>query len=147
MQTQIHPADPNHPKGMAWVLAAGFPDPREGNFPNIQLVLKQGWESFSEQLWRFGFRWHPEFQEIYVVGGGQFGVGEITTEKPPAEPTLEESCEEVLDMIAESQPGFVNEMRRIRDQGSEQEKVQAVSELRKNMVDMMKIAQYVEGKK
>lgn len=146
MQTQIHPADPNHPKGMAWVLAAGFPDPREGSFPNIQLVLKQGWEAWSQQAYEFGLRWHPELQTKWVVGGGQFGVGEITTEKPPAEPTLEESCEEVLDMIAESQPGFVNEMRRIRGEGTEQEKAQAVSELRKNMVDMMKIAQYMEGK-
>lgn len=137
----VHPADPNHPKGMAWAVAAGFPDPRPGGHPNLQLVLVQGWEPFSEQLWDFGFRWHPELQKKWVVGGGQFGVGEITDKQPETVQDIYSGAEEVLDMIAEKEPAFVAEIRRVRDSGTDAEKAQANSELRRNVMDMMKIAQ------
>jgi hypothetical protein len=141
----VHPADPDSPKGMAWVLAAGFPDPRPGGHPNQQLVLVQGWEPWSELMWDLGLRWHPELQNKWITGGGQFSVGELTGQKPETAESLETQCDEVLDMIAESQPGFVSELRRIRDEGTDGEKTKAVSELRRNVMDLMKLVQYVEG--
>lgn len=145
MAMSHHPADPNHPKGMAWAMAAGFPDPRGQGHSNQQLVLIQGWDLWSEQLWDMGFRWHPELQRKWVVGGSQFAVGQLVDEKPEAAPDFEAQCDEVLSMIAESNPGFVDEIRRIRDEGTESEKTVAISELRKNVADMMRLAQYVQG--
>ncbi|MBB5167199.1 hypothetical protein [Mycobacterium sp. AZCC_0083] len=144
MPLSHHPADPNHPKGMAWAMAAGFPDPRGGTFSNQQLVLIQGWDSWSEQLWDLGFRWHPELQTKWVKGGSQFAVGTLVDEKPPEAATFEQECDEVLEMIAESNPGFVDEIRRIRDSGTEAERTVAVSELQKNVADMMRLAQFVQ---
>lgn len=134
---------------MAWVLGVGMVDPRNGMTLNDRqpMAIVQSWGPTSELWWQLGLRWHPELATKWAVGGGQFSVCEIVDEEPAPEPAFEEQCEEVLDMIAESQPGFVEEIRRIRDGGSEAEKQTAVSELRKNMVDMMKIAKYVEGTK
>lgn len=139
------PADPNHPKGMAWAMGAGFPDPRGSTYSNQQHVLIQGWDAWSEQLWTLGFRWHPELQEKWVVGASQFAAGNLVDEKPADAPGFEAQCDEVLDMIAESNPAFVNEIRRIRDNGTEQERTVAVGELRKNVSDMMRLAEFVQG--
>lgn len=141
----IHPANPEHPKGMAWVLAAGFPDPRGDTYPNQQLVLVQGWDFWSEQAWDLGIRWHPELQTKWVTGGGQFAPGTLTNEKPEKAETLEEQAEEVLDMIAEEKPEFVAALRAIRAEGSDSEKKKAAGELQKNVIDMMKLAEYVNG--
>lgn len=144
MPLNHHPADPQHPKGMAWALAAGFPDPRPGQ-PNQQLVLIQGWDAWSEQMWALGFRWHPELQTKWVKGGSQFMPGEILDEKPPPPPSLEEEADSVLDMIEESQPEFVKAIRNLRANGSEAEKQVALKELNKNVTDMAKIAEFVKG--
>lgn len=141
----VHPASPEHPKGMAWAMAAGFPDPRGDTYPNQQLVLVQGWDAWSEQLWSLGFRWHPDLQTKWVTGGGQFAPGTLTDEKPPVAATLEEQADEVLDMIAEEKPEFVKALRMLRAEGTEAEKKVAVGELQKNVVDMMKLAEYIKG--
>lgn len=142
-----HPADPDHPKGMGWMLAAGFPDPRPGGHPDLQLVLVQGWDAWSERAWDFGMRWHPELQTKWVVGGGQFGCGEIVDEKPATEADIFTGADEVLDMIADEKPEFVAEIRRIVESGTDAEKAAANASLRKNVMDMMKIAQMMGGGK
>lgn len=145
MPMSHHPADPEHPRGMAWVMGAGFPDPRGGVHSNQQHVLIQGWDPWSEQLWELGVRWHPELQKKWVVGASQFAAGTLVDEKPADEPDFAAQCDEVLDMIAESNPGFVQEIRRIRETGTEQERGVARSELQKNVADMMRLAQYIGG--
>jgi len=47
----IHPPDPDDPKGMAFIFAAGFVDPRKGGKPNQMLVLKESWEPTSAMYW------------------------------------------------------------------------------------------------
>ncbi|AJD82114.1 minor tail protein [Mycobacterium phage Azrael100] len=113
----IHPPDPNDPKGMAWVFAAGFADPRPG-YPNQALVLKQSWEPTSQMWWDLGLRWHPELQTKWIKGGGQFGAGEIV-DAPPEEKSLQELAEE---MAAEQFAQMKAEVDRVREHGSEWEK-------------------------
>ena len=97
----VHEPDPNHPKGMAWIFAAGICDPKPGGYPkkvhpNQQWALLQSWEPTSQMYWDFGLRWHPELQKKWPSGGGQFTVAEIL-DKPPNEPSLKELAEEFAE--------------------------------------------------
>lgn len=90
----VHPPDPNHPAGMAFVFAAGIVDPRPGGYPkkhwpNQLWALKESWEPTSKMWWELGFRYHPELATKWIEGGGQFTVGRIV-DTPPEEDSMEE---------------------------------------------------------
>ena len=106
----VHPPDPDHPKGMAFIMGAGFVDPRNGkSFQDREpIALIQAWEPTSELWWDLGLRWHPELATKWIKGGGQFVVGDIVNERP-VEPSLEESAEELLEFLGSEKPEFADE--------------------------------------
>jgi hypothetical protein len=142
----VHPPDPNHPKGMAFVMGAGFVDPRNGKTwaDREPMALIQSWEPTSEMWWALGLRWHPELATKWLNGGGQFSVGELVDEKPE-EMTIEQGAEEVLDYIAADNPEFAEMVKRIRAAGTDEEKAVLLKEFESNIRSIVKMAEYVKG--
>lgn len=128
----IHQPDPNHPKGMAWILGVGIVDHRPGNRPNQPTSIVQTWEPTSELYWDLGLRWHPELATKWATGGGQFSVANIVSDQPePEKPvSLEDSSIEILEEIAKENPQYAAMLRTIRESGSieDREKVIATFE-------------------
>lgn len=119
----VHPPDPDDPKGMAFIMSAGFIDPRAGKTwaDREPMALIQSWEPTSELWWELGLRWHPELATKWLEGGGQFQVAKIV-EQQPEERTLEEDAVEVLEFIASENPEFATELKRIRESGTDEER-------------------------
>lgn len=119
----VHPPDPDDPKGMAFIMSAGFIDPRAGKTwaDREPMALIQSWEPTSELWWELGLRWHPELATKWLEGGGQFQVAKIV-EQQPEERTLEEDAVEVLEFIAGENPEFATELKRIRESGTDEER-------------------------
>lgn len=142
----IHPPDPNHPKGMAFIMGAGFVDPRAGKTWSDRepMALVQSWEPTSELWWELGLRWHPELATKWLTGGGQFQVSDIVTEKP-VERSLKDDAEEVLDFIASENPEFAQMVKRIRDTGTEEERAALLREFESNIKSIVKMSQYIQG--
>lgn len=142
----VHPPDPNSPKGMAFILGAGFVDPRAGKTwaDREPMALIQSWEPTSELWWELGLRWHPELATKWLSGGGQFRVADIVTEKPE-ERTLEQDAEDVLEMIAADNPALVETIRRIREGGSEEERDALLREFESNIKSLVKMTDYIKG--
>jgi hypothetical protein len=142
----VHPPDPNNPKGMAFIMGAGFVDPRNGKtFQDREpMALIQSWEPTSELWWDLGLRWHPEFATKWLKGGGQFSVSDVVNQKPE-ETTLEQSAEEVLEFIGAENPQFAEMLRRIREAGTDEEKQVILRELEANVQSIAKLADYVKG--
>lgn len=142
----VHPPDPNHPKGMAFIMGAGFVDPRNGkSFQDREpMALVQSWEPTSELWWSLGLRWHPELATRWLTGGGQFAVADIVDEQP-VEKTVEEGAEEVLEFIAKENPEFAETLKRIRAVGSEEEKQALLREFENNIQSIIKMAEFVKG--
>jgi hypothetical protein len=143
----VHPPDPNNPKGMAFVMGAGFVDPRNGKtFQDREpMALVQSWEPTSELWWALGLRWHPELATKWLKGGGQFSVAAVVDEKPEV-PTLEETAEELLEFIGSDNPQFADMLRRIRSAGTDDEKQSLLRELEENIKSIAKLAEYVRGR-
>lgn len=142
----IHPPDPNNPKGMAFIMGAGFVDPRAGKTwaDREPMALVQSWEPTSELWWELGLRWHPELATKWLSGGGQFQVADIVTEKP-VEPSLEDDAEEVLEFIASENPEFAQMVKRIRETGTEEERAAMLREFESNIKSIVKMSQYIQG--
>lgn len=142
----VHPPDPNHPKGMAFVMGAGFVDPRNGKTYQDRepMALIQSWEPTSELWWELGLRWHPELATKWLSGGGQFTVSDVVDAKPD-EVSLEESAEEVLEFIGSENPQFAEMLKRIREAGSDEDKAALLAELEQNIKSIMKLAEFVKG--
>jgi hypothetical protein len=142
----IHPADPNHPKGMAFIMGAGFVDPRAGKTwaDREPMALVQSWEPTSELWWELGLRWHPELATKWLSGGGQFQVADIVKEKP-VERSLEQDAEEVLHFIAGENPEFAETLKRVRECGSDEEKAALLKEFEQNIQSIIKMSKYVKG--
>lgn len=142
----IHPPDPNHPKGMAFIMGAGFVDPRAGKTwaDREPMALTQSWEPTSELWWELGLRWHPELATKWLTGGGQFQVAEIVTEKPE-ERTLEQDAEEVLEFISEENPQFAETLRRVRECGTEEERAKLLKEFEQNIKSIIRMSEYIKG--
>lgn len=142
----VHPPDPNHPKGMAFIMGAGFVDPRNGKTADDRepMALTQSWEPTSELWWDLGLRWHPELAKKWLDGGGQFTVAKIV-DKKPTEMTLEQGAEEVLEFIASENPEFADMVRRIKTAGTDAEKNALLKEFESNINSIMKMAEYVKG--
>lgn len=138
----VHPPDPDDPRGMAFVLAAGFPDPRPGGYPNQQLVIVQAWEAASQLWYDLGLRYHPELATKWVVGGGQFSCGEIV-DKPPVEKTLAENAEDMLADLGNVDPKFAEMLKKIKSSGSEDEKKALVGELENNIKGLAKLIEFM----
>lgn len=138
--------DPNHPEGMAFIMGAGFVDPRNGKtFQDREpMALIQSWPATSRLWWDLGLRWHPELATKWLTGGGQFSVAEVVEEQP-VEMTVEQGAEEVLDFIAKENPEFAEMMKRIRECGTEEEKQALLKELESNIQSIIKMADYVRG--
>jgi len=143
----VQAPDPNSPKGMAWVLGVGMVDPRPGNNPNQPMAIVQSWEPTSELWWDLGLRWHPELATKWAVGGGQFQVAEILSEKPDStEVTLEESAEEVLEYIGQEHPEYADMLKRIRETGSDTERIKLVKQYDAEIKKLMNLIKYISTK-
>lgn len=142
----VHPPDPENPKGMAFVMGAGFVDPRNGKTYQDRepMALVQSWEPTSELWWDLGLRWHPELATRWLVGGGQFSVASVVDKKPD-EPTLEQTAEELLEFIGTENPEFADMLTRIRAAGTDAEKQSLLRELENNIKSIAKLAEYVRG--
>ena len=127
---------------MAFILAAGFPDPRPGAHPNQQLVIVQGWNGWSEQAYALGLRWHPELATKWVKGGGQFTCGELV-DSPPEQPSLEKTAEEFLADLGDTDPELAKLFERIKASGSEDEKKLLAGELEQNIKHLLKLMEYL----
>jgi hypothetical protein len=144
----VHPPDPKHPKGMAFILGCGMADPRPGNPPNQIMAIVQSWEPTSEMWWDLGIRWHPELATKWVKPGtgGQFAVAEIVTEKPEqADMTLEEAAEEVLAFIGEEHPEYAEMLRRIHAAGTTEDRDKLAKQYEGEIKNLMTIAQYLQA--
>ena len=146
MRGVIHPPDPSNPKGMAFIMGAGFVDPRAGKTwaDREPMALVQSWEPTSELWWELGLRWHPELATKWLKGGGQFQVAEIVSEKPE-ERTLEQDAEEVMDFLASENPEFAKTLKRVRDCGSDEERAALLREFEQNIKSMTKMSEYIRG--
>ncbi|AGM12280.1 minor tail protein [Mycobacterium phage PegLeg] len=143
----VHPPDPNHPKGMAWVLGVGMVDPRPGNNPNQPMAIVQSWEPTSELWWKLGLRWHPELAEVWAVGGGQFEIAQIVNEKPEAqEMSLEEGAAEVLEYIGKEHPEYAEMLQQIHNAGSDVERIKLVKQFDGEIKRLMTLMKYVSTK-
>lgn len=142
----IHPPDPNHPRGMAFIMGAGFVDPRAGKTwaDREPMALTQSWEPTSELWWQLGLRWHPELATKWLKGGGQFQVAEIVNEKPE-ERSLEQDAEEVLEFLAGENPELAETLRRVRACGSDEERAALLKEFEQNIKSITKMAEYIKG--
>lgn len=140
----VHPADPQHPKGMAWVLGVGMVDPRKGNYPRQVMAITQSWEPTSELWWDLGLRWHPDLATKWAVGGGQFAVAEIVTAQPEKQSqTLEQAAEETLEYIASEHPEYAEMLRQIRESGSDEERAQLAKQCEGEIKKLMTLMQYI----
>lgn len=142
----VHPPDPNSPKGMAFIMGAGFVDPRAGKTwaDREPMALIQSWEPTSELWWELGLRWHPELATKWLKGGGQFQVAEIVNEKPEQR-SLADDAEEVLEFIAADNPDFAATLKRVREAGSEDEKRALLKEFESNIASILKMVDYIKG--
>lgn len=142
----VHPPDPDSPKGMAFVMSAGFVDPRAGKTmaDREPIGLTQSWEPTSELWWELGLRWHPELATKWLAGGGQFQVADLL-EKQPVERSLEQDAEEVLEFISAENPEFADTLKRVRECGTEEERALLLKEFEGNIQSLLKMSEYVKG--
>lgn len=142
----IDPPDPDSPKGMSWVMGVGMVDPRPGNHPNQPMAIVQSWEPTSKLWWDLGLRWHPELATKWAVGGGQFSVAEVVSEKPEAlEQTLEQGAEEVLEYIATEHPEYAEMLRKIRSAGTDIERVRLVKQFDGEIKKLLALRNYLSS--
>src|SRR5262245_12663019 len=143
----VHPPDPNDPKGMAWLMGVGMVDSRPGNWPNQPMALTQSWEPTSELWWALGLRWHPELATKWAVGGGQFAVAEIRDEKPDeAEMTVEKGAEEILEFLGTEHPEYAEMLKKIHDAGTDAERAKLSKQYETEIKRLLVIAQYINTK-
>jgi ribosomal protein S15P/S13E len=141
----IHPPDPNDPKGMAWIFAAGVCDPRPGGYPdkglpNQQWALKQTWEPTSKMFWDLGLRYHPELATKWLSGGGQFSVAEVV-DSPPDEPDDEELMRE---MAEEQFAAMTREIEHIKEHGTDYQKKRMLQRYRMAMKQSQQMAAMIQ---
>lgn len=140
----VHPPDPNHPKGLAFLFSVGMVDPRPGDYPRQPMAIVQSWEPTAELYYQLGVRWHPELATKWAVGGGQFEVAEIVDEKPAeADQTLEQGAEEVLELLGTEHPEYVEMLKQIRESGSPEEKAKLVQQFRVEINKILGILKYL----
>lgn len=141
----VHPPDPNDPKGMAFVFAAGMCDCRPGGYPkkihpNQIMALKESWEPTSQMYWDLGLRYHPELATKWLEGGGQFTVAQIVDE-PPDEPSLEEHAEA---MASEQYEQMIAEVKRVKEHGTEYEKKRLYQRFKQAGQQAMQVAEMLK---
>lgn len=142
----VHPPDPKDPKGMAFIFAAGFCDPRPGGYPkkmhpNQCLVLKESWEPTSAMWWDLGIRYHPNLATKWIAGGGQFTIGQIVNEPPE-----EQSDEELAREMAEAQyADMVAEIDRVKKHGSAYEKKRLYQRFQQAGAQAMQMAEMLKS--
>ncbi|ATN93992.1 minor tail protein [Mycobacterium phage Kumao] len=142
----IHPPDPDNPKGMAFIMAAGFVDPRPGfNGQRQPMALIQSWEATSELWWDLGLRWHPELATKWLKGGGNFGVAEVTDEPQDYTPSVEKAAEEVLEYLAKENPQQAELLKRIRSAGTPEERAEVAKTIEKDVQALLSLMKYVTG--
>lgn len=146
MAISIHPPDPDHPKGMAFIMGVGFVDPRAGKTwaDREPMALIQSWEPTSELWWELGLRWHPELATKWVEGGGQFQVAKLVNEKPKVR-TLEDDAEDVLEFISSQNPEFAKTLKRVRESGTAEERAALLAEFEKNIKSIIDMSEYIKG--
>jgi hypothetical protein len=108
------------------------------------MAIIQSWGPTSELWWSLGLRWHPELATKWLKGGGQFQVADIVDE-PPEELTIEQGAEQVLDLIGQDNPDFVNSIKRLRESGTAEEKAAALKGFEGQVKNLLKIAEYMKG--
>ena len=115
----MHPiqseCDPHSPEQhAAWCWAAGIPDPSPSRPMPIPLISPQLTAGVSKMLWDFGFRHHPEFQNVWVEGVAGLGVTAGLTEPKPEEVDLNAAA---ADLLAATNPEL---MEMIKNAGPEE---------------------------
>lgn len=127
-------------------MSAGFVDPRAGKewADRQPMALTQSWEVTSELWWALGLRYHPELATKWLEGGGQFAVAKLV-DKPPVERTLEQDMDEVLELFAEENPAFVENIRKLRDSGTPAERADMIKNFERNISALTKMASMMEG--
>lgn len=148
---QVPPPNPDDPAGMAWIFSAGMVDPRAGKtltHDRMPMLLIQGWAAQSKFYWDLGLRYHPELAIKHLRGGGQFQVADIV-DGPPPEPekemTAEEAAERILDVIAQKNPQFAETIRDLRDNGTDEQRAEALKKLDSERAGFQALMTYLEG--
>lgn len=132
---------------MAFIFGAGMIDPRGNGKPNQPMALTQSWEPTSELWWDLGLRWHPELAKKWVVGGGQFSVGQIVTKQPEKlHTTVEEGAAEVLEYLAGLSPEYAENLKRIGQVGSDEERASLAKEFEAEIGKLLQLKQFVSKK-
>jgi hypothetical protein len=142
----LPPPDPNTPEGLAFLFTAGMVDPRAGKTlaDRQPMMILQSMVPTAKLFWELGVRWHPELAEKWLKGGGQFQVAEVVNEQPE-EFTLEQGAEEVLEILARDKPELVDTIKRIRENGTPEQKAAAVKKFEADIRQIVKMAEYVRG--
>lgn len=139
--------DPQSPNGMAWIMGVGMVDSRPGNRPNQVMAIVQSWEPTSELWWDLGLRWHPDLATKWAVGGGQFQVAEIVTEKPEqTHMTMEQAAEEVLAYIGDEHPEYADMLHKIHATGSDAERAKLVKQYDVEIKKLMTLISYLSSR-
>lgn len=133
---------------MAWLMGVGMVDPRPNAMvPRQPMAITQSWEPTSELWWELGLRWHPELATKWAVGGGQFAVADIVSEKPEQlAQTTEQAAEEILEYIASENPQYAEVLKRIRESGSDEERVQLVKQFQGEINKILTMVKFVSTK-
>lgn len=143
----VHAPDPEHPKGMAWVLGVGMIDPRKGNKPRQPMALIQSWEPTSELWWDLGLRWHPELATKWAKGGGQFMVADVIEQKPTEpEITIEQGAEAFLEHLGEEHPQYAEMLKVIRESGSDEDRAKLADQLGGEITRLLSLVNYIKTK-
>lgn len=120
---------------MSWALAAGVPDPRSDRYRNQPLIGAQCFEAFSEQMWKFGFRFHPELQQIWVnprSGPAMNFEAWGTTKEKPEEVPAESEPEQLAQLLTAAAPQAAKKLAQVQTAEDAQ---QVGEELQKQIAD------------
>lgn len=136
---------PDSPQAIEFVFGAGMVDPRP-NRPRLPMILKQAWSAQAKLYWELGLRFHPELAVKHLRGGGSFTIADILDGPPPEpEPQLtdEQIAERMIDIVAQKRPEFAEKIRQLKENGSDEEKANALRALDNERAGMQALMDFI----